>query len=228
MARDVPSDLTACDVPLNGTQAAVAIETHGTRGYRMTAIWPKVELVRTLEITGGLVRWREPWTKTSAAMVGLPFRHRLFLREGPARFRLSGNPDVGSLAGCAMNPTAFLGSREHPGNGMGVTAESDWLRLVMWARRQVGVGEVYSESLALAPGSRIDFALTIAPLTDGGSHWSFISGVRRRSGMNGHCVQRHAVPQSILQSCTPWRLRPLGRILGGPGRRGQRRPAEIG
>jgi hypothetical protein len=59
----------------------------------------------------------------------------------------------------------------------------------MWMRTEGGVGEIYSETLALAPGSSIDFTLTITPVRDGGSYWTFINALRERWGLNNFCVQ---------------------------------------
>ena len=78
---------------------------------------------------------------------------------------------------------------------MGVTAESDWLRLLMWARVAGGVAEIYSENTALPAKGSIDFELTITPVTDGGSYWGFINRVRERWGLN-----KAGVPYPIFWS----------------------------
>ena len=190
MKGDTRSDLLADDEARQGAKARAAVEPFGSAGFRTTAVWPGVRLVRTVEIRGDLVLWKERWTNTGDDILGLPFRHRLFLRGETGRFRLAGDPDVTALAGSPKNPTVFVGSREHPGDGMGITAESDWLRLLMWLRAAGGVGEIYSESLALPMGASIDFAMTIAAVRDGGGYWSFINHVRRRWGVNGYCARR--------------------------------------
>jgi len=71
-----------------------------------------------------------------------------------------------------------------------MTAESDWLRLLMAARYAGGLGEFYSETLALPPHGSIDFDMTITPVTDGGGYWSFINSVRKRWGVNGTPAER--------------------------------------
>jgi hypothetical protein len=69
-------------------------------------------------------------------------------------------------------------------------AESDWLRLLMGVHGYAALGEVFSETLALAPGKSIDFDLSLTPVSDGGGYWSFINGVRRRWGVNGITQER--------------------------------------
>ena len=183
MGRDVASTLVAED----GAVPEVTTAPWGARGFRTIVSWPQVTMVRTLRAESELVEWKERWVNEGASTVGVPFRHRLFLRGEPARIRLAGDADVGALAGSAKNPTVFLESRSRPGAGFGVTAESDWLRLLMWSRVQGGVAEIYSEALALAPGSRIDFALTVTPVASAG-YWGFINSVRQRWGVNGYTV----------------------------------------
>jgi hypothetical protein len=129
MSRDVPSGLLADDsLPKAGL--SVTREAFGPAGYRVTAVWPKVKLVRTVEIRGNLVEWKERWTNTGSAILGIPFRHRIFLRDGDPRFILGGDPDLDALECGSMNPTLYVESRDHGGCGCGVMMESDWLRLL--------------------------------------------------------------------------------------------------
>lgn len=188
MDREAPSLLRAEDGAVEG--ATVTSETWSDRGFKLTARFASFALTRHVQVEGGLVRWTEEWTNTSDQIAGLPFRHRLFLRGEAARFTLAGDPDVDALSGCATNPTVFVESVRAPGTGMGVTAESDWLRLLMYARGEAGLGEIYSECLALPPGGCIGFELTITPVTDGDGYWSFINSVRRRWGVNGITMPR--------------------------------------
>jgi hypothetical protein len=182
------SQLIAADSPGTGSGPRVRTEPFGPAGFRTTAEWPGLKLLRSVQIQGAYVEWKERWTNTGDAIRGVPFRHRLFLRQGPAIFWLAGSTDQSMLASTAQNPTLFLQSKAQNGCGFGVAAESDWLRLLLWMRAEGGVGELYSESLALAPGASIDFTLTVTPVRDGGSYWTFINGLRRRWGLNRLCV----------------------------------------
>lgn len=190
MKGDAPSLLLAEDgVPGEGAPK-LRVGKWGPAGYRLEAAWPALRLERTLEIGDGLVRWKERWTNTGDQTWGVPFRHRCFLRGEAARFWVGGSPENASLASSAQNPTLYLDSPTRRGHGVGITAESDWLRLLMWLRARTGVGELYSETLALAPGKSIDFELTLTPVRDGGGYWSFINSVRRRWGVNGTPMPR--------------------------------------
>ena len=186
MNGQVPSELIASETPSQNAQAKVRVEPFGPAGYEMTAEWPAsaLRLVRTVEIKGELVEWKERWTNTGKIIAAVPFRHRLFLRKDPTRFFLAGSADVYARAASAENPTLFLESTKREGDGVGVGAESDWLRLLFGMRAQGNVAEIFSQTLAMAPGSSIDFTLTITPVCDKGSYWTFINGVRRRWGLN--------------------------------------------
>ena len=73
--------------------------------------------------------------------------------------------------------------------GFGITAESDWLRLLMGIAIRKGIGEIYSTSLALAAGKSISFELTITPVVKDG-YWGFINSVRDRWHVNGLTMHR--------------------------------------
>jgi hypothetical protein len=193
MDGKMPSDLTADDQV--GARAKVTIAPYGETGYEMTAEWAAFRLRRTVTIENGLVVWKERWTNTGEAIAGLPFRHRIFLDGEDPKCWIGGDPDMSAVAGMPKNPTLFLQSRKQPGHGMGVTAESDWLRLLMWARVEGGVAEIYSGNTALPAKGSIDFELTITPVTDGGSYWGFINRVRERWGLN-----KAGVPYPIFWS----------------------------
>jgi hypothetical protein len=184
MSSDTPSELAAQDAPIAESKVHAEFEAFGSRGFRMKARWPELQLVRTIELLGGLLTWKERWTNTGTATLGVPFRHRLFMPGDAPRFRLAGNPDAGALASSPANPTIFAASTAQPGNGMGITAESDWLRLLMALRESGGLVEIYSNTLALAPGASVDFDFTVDPITEGGGYWSFINNVRERWGIN--------------------------------------------
>ena len=184
------SELIVADEPDAAAKVTVSVESAGAEGLRIEAVWSGFRLVRKLELRDGLLHWRECWTNTGTAVAGLPFRHRVFLRSETARFRLGGDADVGAVAGSPQNPTVFLQSGRASGHGFGITAESDWLRLLMGLRADGGVGELFSDCLALPPGASIDFALTVSTVRDGGGYWSFINAVRQRWGVNGTCVPR--------------------------------------
>ncbi len=183
------SQLQAQDDRPAVSQADVEVAPWGANGFKLTATWPTLHLMRTIEIRDGLVHWKERWTNTSDAIAAVAFRHRFSLRDEAARFRVGGDPDAPAMAGSPQNPTLFVESHTVHGNGAGITAESDWLRLLMALRTGGGIGELYSESLALPAAGSIDFDLTITPVADGGGYWSFINAVRRRWGVNGVCLQ---------------------------------------
>lgn len=165
----------------------LATAHEGDRGFRLSARWPGVTLERTMVLRDGRVEWSERWTNTGAAKIGLPFRHRFHLQDGPGRFFLSGDADASVFDTAAYNPTIFIASPAGDGAGFGITAESDWLRRLMSLRERGGVAELYSECLALDAGASIDFSLTITPVRQGG-YWAFINDVRRRWGVNRYCV----------------------------------------
>jgi hypothetical protein len=185
METDAPSDLAAEDKPRDESKFMTTMEPFGSRGFRLMAQWADIKLVRTLELRNGFLSWKERWTNTGETIRGVPFRHRLFLPDDSPRYYLAGNPDAGALAGSAVNPTIFAASSAQAGCGVGITGESDWLRLLMALRESGGLAEIYSETLALAPGSSVDFELTVEPVVDGGGYWSFINSVRNRWGVNG-------------------------------------------
>jgi hypothetical protein len=186
MKPQVPSELIASETPSQNAQAKVRVEPFGPAGYEMTAEWPAsaLRLVRTVEIKGELVEWKERWTNTGKIIAAVPFRHRLCLRKDPTRFYLAGSTDIDARAASAENPTLFLESTKRVGDGFGVVAESDWLRLLFGMRAQGNRAELFSQTLAMAPESSIDFTLTITPVCDNGSYWTFINGVRQRWGLN--------------------------------------------
>ncbi len=190
MQSDAASTLIADDAGVEDAPVQVTVEAFGPAGFRSIAEWDGLRLVREISIGGGLVRWEEEWSNTTDQMQAVPFRHRLFFRDGRAVFTLAGDSDATGLAGLAPNPTVCLQSETVPAYSYGVTGESDWLRLLMAARYVGGLGEVYSETLALPPHGSIDFDLTITAVTDGGGYWSFINDVRRRWGVNGTPAER--------------------------------------
>lgn len=190
MKRQAPSELIASDQPDQTSRVEVRVEPFGPAGYATTAVWPGLTLSRTVEIRGELVEWKERWTNTGGTIAGVPFRHRVFLAKEPARFWVAGSTDLLAMASSAQNPTMFLESRKRAGAGFGVVAQSDWLRLLFWMQAEGGVGEIYSQTLALAPGASIDFTLSITAARGGESYWGFINGLRRRWGLNEFCVPR--------------------------------------
>lgn len=190
MHSDATSTLIADDATPEDAPVRVTIEPFGTTGFRSIAEWEGLRLVREVSISGGLLKWEEEWSNTTDQTRALPFRHRLFLRDGRAAITLAGDPDATGLAGLATNPTVCLQSQADPRYAYGMTAESDWLRLLMAARYAGGLSECYSETLALPPHGSIDFDMTITPVTDGGGYWSFINSVRKRWGVNGTPAER--------------------------------------
>ncbi|HEY3297189.1 MAG TPA: hypothetical protein VGK34_00925, partial [Armatimonadota bacterium] len=193
---------TALGIDPDSESALIADDAHTAKGviadciksgsssYRISATWPGLHLERTVSLKNGLISWQERWTNTQDKIIGVPFRHRLFLRNKPAGVMLAGSTDLAGVLGCSSNPTVFIESAAIAGNGFGVSAESDWLRLLMSLRSQGGIAEIYSENLALAPNSSIDFELTISPVIDGGGYWTFINTLRERWGLNRLTAER--------------------------------------
>ncbi len=190
MSPDTESVLIADDQASVVDGVSVDVAEWGAVGFRMEAAWPELTLERTVEIRDGLIDWRETWRNEGDVIRGVPFRHRVFLRQPVRRAHIGGSSDRLAVSGSAPNPTIFLEAPDGTGDGFGVTAESDWLRLLMGLRVRGGVGEILSETLALAPGKSVDFRLSIEPVTDGGGYWSFINGLRDRWGVNGITNER--------------------------------------
>jgi len=190
MKPDTPSVLIADDGAPTVDGLEVTTAPWGPAGFATTANWAGLKMTRMVRVIDGFVEWKETWTNTGDAIRGVPFRHRLFLRGESARFVVGGSADNVALATSACNPTLYLGSPKQEGSGWGVVAESDWLRLLMGLRGIGGVGEVFSETLALPAKGSIDFDLTLAPVSEGGGYWRFINGVRERWGANGVTQER--------------------------------------
>ena len=190
MTPSTDSCLIADDAAGPGAGVSVAIEPSGPAGFALQANWESVGLRRTVAIEDGVVRWRETWTNLGEQITGIPFRHRVFPRQGATDFRLGGSDGGSVLAGSPGNPTLYLETAD--GSGAGITAESDWLRLLVGLRYSAGGGEVYSTTLALAPGKQVSFELTLTPVAAGDGYFGFINGVRKRWGVGG-VTQQHAV-----------------------------------
>lgn len=180
MKADAPVGLVAQDKPAPG---APAVQPAPAGQMGVTATWPGLRLERRLQVQDGLLVWKDRWTNTGDAVRGVPFRYRVFLRDRAARFTVGGSSDNTALQCSAPNPTLYI-QPDNDANGFGITAESDWLRLLAGFNGMSDLGEIYSNWLALQPGKSIDFELSITPVTDGGGYWSFINSVRRRWGMN--------------------------------------------
>ncbi|NUP99534.1 MAG: hypothetical protein HUU35_06735, partial [Armatimonadetes bacterium] len=154
----------------------------GPAGFELRAVWPGLELVRWLALHDGGLRWRERWTNVGPTIRGVPFGHRFFLRGGEPSVRVGGSADVTAVASSPTNPTLFFETTG--GKGLGITAESDELRLLLGWRARVDLAEAYTHWLALAPGKSLEFAWSIMPVAAGG-YWSFINGLRQRWGVQG-------------------------------------------
>lgn len=191
----VAEDVTPKDVK-------ITVEGLGSTGYRITADWKDQRLTRTLELKDGQLRWHDRWTNTSSSIGGIPFQYHFFPHNDPgAQFWISGSNQITAASGATQNPTLFIGSGDKSGRGVGISAESDWLRLLMEMRASGGVGEIFTRSLALAPGSSIDFDLTLSPTAEGG-YWRFINDLRKRWGLENQTMDRpfylaYAVPEDV-------------------------------
>jgi len=180
----------------------ITTESLGSTGYRVTAQWKDLKLTRTLELKDGLLHWHDRWTNTSSSIGGIPFQYHFFLQNDPgAQFWLSGSNQITAASGATQNPTLFIAAGDKSGRGVGVTAESDWLRLLMEMRAGGGVGEIFTRTLALAPQSSIDFNLTLATTAEGG-YWRFINELRKRWGLENRTMDRpfylaYAAPENV-------------------------------
>jgi len=155
-------------------------EPWGKLGYALRSQWGDIEMTRHIELREGRLIWKELWRNAGQNMVGVPVTYRFFLRNDGADIHIAGsdkNPAAGSNP---SNPTLFFTSSKQKGNGFGVAAESDWLRLLLGMKARQGVGEIYTRNLALAAGKSVEFELTLTPVTGGGGYWTFINELRRR------------------------------------------------
>ena len=228
MNPDAPSALLAEDDGAEAIPAPapeVRVTADGPAGFRLEAVWPGLRLQRTLALADGLLHWRETWTNTGDATRGVPLRHRLFLRDGEARFHVGGSTDNIDLAGSAANPTLYLEPAGGAGAGYGLTVESDWWRLLHGLRGLGGLGEVYTTCLALAAGASLDLEMTLTPVPPAsGGYWHFINALRRRWGVNGltmarpmfwHYARRPGVPAGVEQMrASLGNLGPITVVLG--------------
>ena len=183
MKASDPSALVAEDNTERSPELSLKCSAPLGNAYQMKATWPGLTLQRTLRLQDGRVAWHEKWTNTGDKRRGVPFRHRFFLRDKSAQFWIGGSTDNCSLASSPGNPTLFAQAAGE-GNGFGVTAESDWLRLLGSWRAMSDLGELASNCLSLGAGQSIEFDLTITPVSDGGGYWSFINGLRQRWDLN--------------------------------------------
>ncbi len=180
--------LVAQDAVLKDIKLTIA--DLGPAGFSVNADWRGLRLSRSIQIKGGLVLWHDRWTNTASSISGIPFQYHFFLlHDKGAKFHVAGSDHITAVSGAAQNPTLFVGSASHPGMGVGITAESDWLRLLMEIRCRRGIGQIFTRTLALAPGTSIDFDLTLAPTAQGG-YWNFINAQRERWGVNGRTMAR--------------------------------------
>ena len=183
MAADTPPALAATAEPVR----ALRSEVRDRRLVVRAELNGGLRLLRICELRGGLLRVTETWTNAGKQERGVPVRHRFFLQgheEVLPRFRLGGNPDATELTSECQNPTLFLEADRPSPCAFGVAVESAWLRLLMSLRCASGVGELYTNQLALAPGQSITWTFTVDADTDGG-YYAFLNRLRGRWGLNG-------------------------------------------
>jgi hypothetical protein len=175
-------------VPKNSNIKSVS-KILGKNGYAIQAEWKGITLNRTLEIQNNLIIWKELWINTGNQTIAIPFHHYAFLRNINSHYYIGGTDLTQSLVSSPGNPTIFIQSDQVKGRGFGITAESDWLRLLMSFAIHKGIGEIYSTSLALEAGKTIAFEMTITPVGKDG-YWGFINSVRNRWHINGITMPR--------------------------------------
>lgn len=179
MTESTPSAMIAADA---ASPVRTKIEKQAD-GFRFQAEWPgKITLDRTVTLHPDCAVWHETWTNHGDRRTGIPFRHRFFTAKAP-QCLLSGDGDAVAMTSAPGHPTVFLESREKPGTGFGIAAESDWLRLLMALKTSGGVMELYTDTLSLAPGSSIAFDLVILSVAHDG-YWDFINRLRARWNLN--------------------------------------------
>ena len=155
------------------------IEEIGPDATRITTQWPDLEMERVLRLREDRLDWTEKWHNTGKEIRGVPFRHLCGLAGDRARIWLRGEPDTSEQLTLDGNATVFFESRKNNGTGTGVILEDDILRLIAGARVEKGVTEIYSPTLALAPGASRTFHFSVVPVQQGG-YWSFINRLRNR------------------------------------------------
>ena len=183
------SILLADDNALKHSMIRPTIQTLGTKGYAIQAAWKNIRLKRVLEIKNNILVWQDIWTNTGSKTIAIPFHYYVFLRNRASHYYIGGTDLVKSLECSAGNPTIFIEPEKNAGTGLGITAETDWLRLLMGLRVRKGIGEIYSHTLALGAGKSIHFDLTITPVEKDG-YWEFINSVRNRWMVNGITMPR--------------------------------------
>lgn len=184
------SDLIVSDERNKNSAVKISVTPSPDNGFSMTALYPGLKIDRKVQIAGGLVKWDEKWTNTGKEIIGVPFRYRFFLRDENARMWMTGRRDADCFrAANASNPTYFLESSKKDNSGIGILCESDWIRLLSWWKISGGIAEIYTQSLALAPGKSLQFTISLTPEAEKG-YWGFINGVRKRWKLNDFCVPR--------------------------------------
>ena len=182
-----PALLTAGKVPADRKAPRLSRLSNDT--LRMETQFGTLRLERTLRLMEDRLEWKEKWTNRGKGIQGVPFRHQCFLADELPRIWLRGEPDTADQLTLDGNATVFLESRKHSGIGTGIVLEDDILRLIAGAMVEQGVAEIYSGTLAMAPGSSRTFTYTLNPVAEGG-YWTFINAVRDRWGAGRFGAER--------------------------------------
>jgi len=149
-----------------------------------------ITLIRKLKLDHtGLLQWQEEYRNTGKTIVGVPFHHRLSANIKEPRIWLSGEPEASFIPTPATNPTMVFEPRKGEKRGFGITMESDLARLVCAIRNIGDTGELYTATLALAPGMSQTLQFSIDPFRKGG-YWDFINRLRARWHLNTATAER--------------------------------------
>ena len=161
MNRQVASDLIASDTPSQNARAQVQrgeVRPRRLRDDRRSG--PPLKLVRTVEIQGEIVRWKERWTNTGKTIAGraLPSPVVPANRPNPVlpgREHRPGRDGLQRREPHAVPAIQEAGRRRvRRGRRKRLAASA-----VLDAGRRRGVAEIYSQTLALAAGRKHRFHL---------------------------------------------------------------------
>lgn len=180
--------LTATATP-DAKHPAPKITQMGADAFRIQATFGTLKMERTLRLLADRLEWKEKWSNQGRHIAGVPFRHQCTLASEAPRVWLRGEPDTTDQLTLDGNATVFLESRKHPGAGAGIVLEDDILRLVAGAIVEKGIAEIYSTTLAVAPGTSRSFTYSVSPVAEGG-YWTFINELRDRWGAGKFGIER--------------------------------------
>jgi len=186
-----PNTVVASDKRVPKVPVQVKNIDFGIYGAMTEITFPnQIKLIRKLKIgEDGLLQWQEEWKNLSNKIAGIPFHHRMSFNSQDPRIWLSGEPEASFIPTPASNPTVVLEERNGIKRGFGLTLESDITRMVCSTKNIGDTAEVYTATLALAPGKSQRMEFSIDPIRQDG-YWTFINRLRERWDLNSYTAQR--------------------------------------